>query len=123
MLEGGSPSEGQRLHPADFALWKSSKPGDPSWPSPWSPGRPGWHIECSAMASKIFGQRLDVHTGGLDLVFPHHENEEAQSCAHHSVEQWVDYWLHTGTPIATGLRWIALLAYVIITINVRYDRL
>lgn len=80
----------------DFALWKSAKEGEPSWDSPWSKGRPGWHIECSTMASNIFGSQIDIHAGGLDLKFPHHENEEAQSCAHHSINQWVNYWLHTG---------------------------
>lgn len=80
----------------DFALWKSAKPGEPSFPSPWGPGRPGWHIECSAMASHFFGSRVDLHTGGIDLKFPHHENEEAQSCAYHNQSQWVNYWLHTG---------------------------
>lgn len=82
--------------PLDFALWKSAKPGEPSFPSPWGEGRPGWHIECSAMASHFFGSRVDLHTGGIDLKFPHHENEEAQSCAYHSKAQWVNYWLHTG---------------------------
>lgn len=63
----------------DFALWKNSKPGEPAWDSPWGLGRPGWHIECSAMASDIFGSSLDIHTGGVDLKFPHHDNEIAQS--------------------------------------------
>lgn len=65
--------------PNDFALWKKSKAGEPSWDSPWGKGRPGWHIECSAMASAIFGSTLDIHTGGIDLKFPHHDNEIAQS--------------------------------------------
>ncbi|CAD7011642.1 cysteine--tRNA ligase, mitochondrial [Ceratitis capitata] len=83
--------------PADFALWKAQKcENEPAWPSPWGPGRPGWHIECSTLASMIFGQQLDFHAGGLDLRFPHHENEEAQSCAYHGSEQWVNYWLHSG---------------------------
>ncbi|XP_039957355.1 probable cysteine--tRNA ligase, mitochondrial [Bactrocera tryoni] len=82
---------------ADFALWKAQKTeSEPAWPSPWGAGRPGWHIECSTLASMVFGQRLDFHAGGLDLRFPHHENEEAQSCAYHSTHQWVNYWLHTG---------------------------
>lgn len=82
----------------DFALWKGSKPGEPCWPSPWGPGagRPGWHIECSTMASDILGSNIDIHSGGVDLLFPHHENEEAQSCVYHGVEQWVNYWLHSG---------------------------
>ncbi|XP_059607723.1 cysteine--tRNA ligase, mitochondrial [Phlebotomus argentipes] len=81
---------------ADFALWKAAKEGEPFWESPWGPGRPGWHIECSAMASKILGSTIDIHAGGIDLRFPHHENEEAQSCAYHGCERWVNYWLHTG---------------------------
>ncbi|KAL7296928.1 hypothetical protein TKK_0009369 [Trichogramma kaykai] len=80
----------------DFALWKKSKENEPHWESPWGRGRPGWHIECSAIASAIFGNNIDIHSGGIDLAFPHHENEEAQSCCHHNVEQWVNYWLHTG---------------------------
>jgi cysteinyl-tRNA synthetase len=81
--------------PADFALWKSSKPGEPAWDSPWGPGRPGWHIECSAMSSKLLGDTIDIHGGGLDLMFPHHENELAQSeCA--SGKMFVRHWLHNG---------------------------
>lgn len=88
---------------ADFALWKASKPGEPSWPSPWGQGRPGWHIECSAMASKVLGKTFDIHSGGIDLAFPHHDNELAQSeaywCDSHAVskgEQWVNYFIHMG---------------------------
>ncbi|KAK2582631.1 hypothetical protein KPH14_004913 [Odynerus spinipes] len=80
----------------DFALWKAAKDNEPYWESPWGRGRPGWHIECSAMASAIFGKTIDIHSGGIDLIFPHHENEEAQSCCYHTVEQWVNYWLHSG---------------------------
>ena len=69
---------GQRSK-SDFALWKRSKPGEPSWPSPWGAGRPGWHIECSVMASAVFGENMDIHSGGIDLAFPHHDNEMAQS--------------------------------------------
>jgi cysteinyl-tRNA synthetase len=81
---------------ADFALWKGAKPGEPFWESDFGNGRPGWHIECSAMASQIFGNNLDFHAGGVDLKFPHHENEEAQSCVFHNVDDWVSYWVHTG---------------------------
>ncbi|KAL8645556.1 MAG: hypothetical protein Q9210_006642 [Variospora velana] len=87
---------------ADFALWKSSKPGEPSWPSPWGNGRPGWHIECSAMASDKLGSQIDIHSGGVDLAFPHHDNELAQSeaywcdTAHPTQHQWVNYFLHMG---------------------------
>jgi len=82
-------------HPMDFALWKASKPGEPVWESPWGPGRPGWHIECSAMASKYLGQPFDIHGGGNDLIFPHHENEIAQSEGAKG-RQLARYWLHNG---------------------------
>ncbi|KAJ5573858.1 uncharacterized protein N7459_008285 [Penicillium hispanicum] len=82
---------------SDFALWKSSKPGEPSWSSSWGKGRPGWHIECSAMASARLGEQMDIHSGGIDLAFPHHDNELAQSEAYfHNHEQWVNYFLHMG---------------------------
>jgi cysteinyl-tRNA synthetase len=81
--------------PGDFALWKSSKPGEPSWDSPWGPGRPGWHIECSAMSMKYLGPHFDIHGGGLDLVFPHHENELVQSESYTGVP-FASYWLHNG---------------------------
>lgn len=81
--------------PLDFALWKAAKPGEPVWDSPWGPGRPGWHIECSAMAEKYLGRDFDIHGGGLDLVFPHHENEVAQSEGA-SGETFARYWLHNG---------------------------
>ncbi len=81
--------------PLDFALWKSSKPGEPWWDSPWGKGRPGWHIECSAMSEKYLGLPLDIHGGGQDLIFPHHENERAQSVAARGVE-FVNYWVHNG---------------------------
>ena len=74
-----SDSAPGKQHPADFALWKGVKPGEPSWDSPWGPGRPGWHIECSAMIKCCIGEQIDIHGGGIDLVFPHHENEIAQS--------------------------------------------
>lgn len=85
----------QKRHPMDFALWKASKPGEPLWDSPWGPGRPGWHIECSAMASRYLGQPFDIHGGGNDLIFPHHENEIAQSEGA-TGRQLARYWLHNG---------------------------
>ncbi|KAK7605463.1 hypothetical protein V9T40_007321 [Parthenolecanium corni] len=85
-----------KRNPADFVLWKQVKQDEPYWRSPWGLGRPGWHISCSAMASEYFGNKVDIHSGGIDLMFPHHENEESQCCAFHNVNQWVDYWLHTG---------------------------
>ncbi|CNC98555.1 cysteinyl-tRNA synthetase [Yersinia frederiksenii] len=84
-----------KRNPMDFVLWKMSKPGEPSWESPWGPGRPGWHIECSAMNGKQLGAHFDIHGGGSDLMFPHHENEIAQStCAHDG--PYVNYWMHSG---------------------------
>ncbi|MBT0665214.1 cysteine--tRNA ligase [Geobacter pelophilus] len=85
----------RKENPMDFALWKSSKPGEPAWESPWGPGRPGWHIECSAMSMKFLGETFDIHGGGKDLVFPHHENEIAQSEAANG-KQFVRYWMHNG---------------------------
>jgi cysteinyl-tRNA synthetase len=81
--------------PLDFVLWKRAKPGEPWWPSPWGPGRPGWHIECSVMSQSLLGARFDIHGGGLDLKFPHHENEIAQSCAA-SGEEFAKVWMHNG---------------------------
>ncbi|WP_116473505.1 cysteine--tRNA ligase [Zobellella maritima] len=87
--------EQSKRNPLDFVLWKQSKPGEPSWPSPWGAGRPGWHIECSAMNGKHLGKHFDIHGGGSDLQFPHHENEIAQSCcANHS--PYVNTWMHSG---------------------------
>ena len=92
--EGGGMADRKRAS-ADFALWKSAKPGEPSWPSPWGAGRPGWHIECSAMSRKLLGETFDIHGGGLDLMFPHHENEVAQSeCCHG--KPMAKYWMHNG---------------------------
>jgi cysteinyl-tRNA synthetase len=92
--EGGEMAERKRS-PGDFALWKGAKPGEPAWDSPWGKGRPGWHIECSAMSVRILGETFDIHGGGLDLIFPHHENEIAQSeCAHGKPQ--AKYWLHNG---------------------------
>ncbi|WP_373997658.1 cysteine--tRNA ligase [Bdellovibrio bacteriovorus] len=102
-LSGRNPEELQagarvdidekKRNPMDFALWKAAKPGEVSWPSPWGPGRPGWHIECSAMIQNIFGDQIDIHGGGMDLIFPHHENEIAQSegC---TGKHFVKYWMH-----------------------------
>jgi cysteinyl-tRNA synthetase len=102
--EGSLTTTTGKRSKSDFALWKSSKPGEPFWNSPWGFGRPGWHIECSAMASQIFGDRLDVHSGGVDLMFPHHDNEIAQSEARHGCRQWVNYFWHTGHLHIQGLK-------------------
>lgn len=96
-LDAGARVEVSELkkHPIDFALWKACKPGEPFWESPWGKGRPGWHIECSVMATKFLGETIDIHAGGADLVFPHHENEIAQSEAY-SGKPYVHYWIHNG---------------------------
>ncbi|KAH9929551.1 tRNA synthetases class I (C) catalytic domain-containing protein [Epithele typhae] len=108
LLEEGEGALGAgtmgRRSPADFALWKASKPGEPEWPSPWGPGRPGWHIECSVMASAILGENMDIHSGGVDLAFPHHDNEIAQSEAYHECSAWVNYFIHTGHLHIEGLK-------------------
>jgi cysteinyl-tRNA synthetase len=94
------PAPGKH-HPLDFALWKAAKPGEPSWPSPWGPGRPGWHIECSVMSTRYLGQPFDIHSGGADLIFPHHENEIAQSEAA-ADKPYAKYWLHHGHVMIRG---------------------
>ncbi|MGW4352699.1 cysteine--tRNA ligase [Nocardia sp. NPDC004582] len=91
--QGESAGTGKK-DPRDFTLWKAAKPGEPNWPSPWGPGRPGWHLECSAMAEFYLGAEFDIHCGGMDLVFPHHENEIAQSRA--AGDGFARYWLHNG---------------------------
>ncbi|KAF9218788.1 hypothetical protein BS17DRAFT_719552 [Gyrodon lividus] len=102
--EGALSTDSGKRSVSDFALWKASKSGEPSWPSPWGPGRPGWHIECSVMASAIFGDNMDIHSGGVDLAFPHHDNELAQSEAFHECNAWVNYFIHTGHLHIEGLK-------------------
>jgi cysteinyl-tRNA synthetase len=97
--EDTGSSAGKR-DPRDFALWKGAKPGEPSWQTPWGPGRPGWHLECSAMSTRYLGPRFDIHGGGLDLLFPHHENERAQSLA--AGDPFARYWLHNGLVRMSG---------------------
>jgi len=94
----------EKRNPNDFALWKKSKPGEPAWPSKWGPGRPGWHIECSVMATHIMKEYLDIHAGGEDLKFPHHDNEMAQSEAYLGRQQWVNYFWHAGHLHIQGLK-------------------
>jgi cysteinyl-tRNA synthetase len=111
-LSGQRPAEMQpaedadadraKRSPLDFALWKGAKPGEPAWETPWGPGRPGWHLECSAMATKYLGGTFDIHGGGLDLVFPHHENEVAQS--HAAGDGFARYWLHNGLVTIDGVK-------------------
>ena len=97
-LKAGSRIEVSKLkkNPMDFVLWKPSADGDPGWESPWGRGRPGWHLECSVMSEKYLGKQFDIHGGGLDLIFPHHENEIAQSCSNNSSEKFSNYWVHNG---------------------------
>lgn len=95
-LSNNENIENTKINSSDFALWKSSKIGEPFWESPWGKGRPGWHIECSVMASEFFGENMDIHSGGIDLAFPHHDNEMAQSESYFDCKQWVNYFLHTG---------------------------
>ncbi|MFT3661104.1 MAG: cysteine--tRNA ligase [Gordonia sp. (in: high G+C Gram-positive bacteria)] len=97
--QGESAGTGKR-DPRDFTLWKAAKPGEPSWPTPWGPGRPGWHLECSAMATSLLGGEFDIHCGGMDLIFPHHENEIAQS--HGAGDGFARYWLHNGWVTMSG---------------------
>jgi len=86
----------RKRHPLDFALWKAAKPGEPQWDSPWGPGRPGWHIECSVMSNFYLGPTFDIHGGGMDLLFPHHENERAQSMAAYDGSGFARFWVHNG---------------------------
>ena len=103
MLSGGGDREvfgaGNKRHPADFALWKFSKPGEPSWPSPWGDGRPGWHSECVVMSLSLLGDGFDLHCGGMDLKFPHHENERAQAVA--LGRDFANHWMHNGFVVDT----------------------
>ena len=94
----------RKRSPGDFALWKSAKPGEPAWDSPWGKGRPGWHIECSAMSRRILGETFDIHGGGLDLIFPHHENEIAQSECVHLGKPFAQIWMHNGFVTVDGAK-------------------
>ena len=100
LQSAGDAEDTFKRDPRDFALWKSSKPGEPSWPTPWGPGRPGWHLECSAMAHAYLGDAFDIHGGGLDLVFPHHENEIAQSEA--AGQKFAQLWMHNAWVTTSG---------------------
>ena len=93
-----------KKNPADFILWKPSEPGQPGWNSPWGYGRPGWHLECSAMSSKLLGDSFDIHGGGSDLIFPHHENECAQSLCAHPHSKFAQYWVHSGMLMVDGVK-------------------
>ncbi|HRD27378.1 MAG TPA: cysteine--tRNA ligase [Caulobacter sp.] len=103
-----------KRHPADFVLWKPSKPGEPEWPSPWGAGRPGWHIECSAMIEATLGLPIDIHGGGIDLQFPHHENELAQGVCAHGGGEYARYWMHNGFLDMAGEKMSKSLGNVVI---------
>jgi L-cysteine:1D-myo-inositol 2-amino-2-deoxy-alpha-D-glucopyranoside ligase len=92
---GNRPDDRYKRHPLDFVLWQAQAPGEPAWPSPWGPGRPGWHIECSTMAERFLGETIDVHGGGADLAFPHHESEIAQAVCATGAERFARFWMHT----------------------------
>jgi cysteinyl-tRNA synthetase len=103
MMAGARIEPGEaKEHPMDFVLWKAAKPGEPSWTSPWGEGRPGWHIECSAMSLRYLGESIDIHGGGQDLIFPHHENEIAQSEGFTGLKPFAKYWLHNGLVQLSG---------------------
>ncbi|MDU0478943.1 cysteine--tRNA ligase [Staphylococcus chromogenes] len=115
MDQGESDGTGKR-DPRDFAMWKAAKPGEPSWPTPWGRGRPGWHIECTAMATKYLGANFDIHCGGLDLQFPHHENEIAQ--AHAAGDGFANYWMHNGWVTMSGEKMSKSLGNVLSVPNI-----
>lgn len=104
----------EKRNPFDFALWKAAKPGEPYWESPWGKGRPGWHIECSVMSTRFLGSQIDIHGGGQDLIFPHHENERAQSEAALGVRPWVKYWVHVGYLTIRGEKMSKSLGNIIV---------
>ena len=102
-----------KKNPVDFVLWKPSKMEDPGWESPWGRGRPGWHLECSVMSEKYLGKNFDIHGGGLDLIFPHHENEIAQSCSNNNTKNFANYWVHNGFVTINGEKMSKSLGNVI----------
>lgn len=124
-LEAGARVEvdPRKKDPVDFALWKAAKPDEPKWPSPWGEGRPGWHIECSTMSLKYLGMSFDIHGGGQDLIFPHHENEIAQSESYLSKKPFVRYWLHNGFITVEGEKMAKSVGNIILVRDVlnRYD--
>lgn len=115
-LDQGESAGTGKKDPRDFTMWKAAKPGEPSWPTPWGAGRPGWHIECTAMATKYLGAEFDIHGGGLDLKFPHHENENAQ--AHAAGDPFARYWMHNGWVTMAGEKMSKSLGNVLSVPNV-----
>jgi len=114
---GNNPDDPLKDDPLDFVLWQAQKPGEPAWPSPWSPGRPGWHIECSAMSTRYLGDQLDIHGGGADLVFPHHTCEIAQSENATGVHPFTRYWLHVGMVRLAGEKMSKSLGNLVLVRN------
>ncbi len=124
LREGGGERDivgEEKRHPADFVLWKAAKPGEPTWDSPWGPGRPGWHTECVAMSLDLLGEGFDIHTGGLDLVFPHHENERAQAVA--LSRRFATHWMHHGFVELEGEKMSKSLGNVrnLLDLSAQYD--
>jgi L-cysteine:1D-myo-inositol 2-amino-2-deoxy-alpha-D-glucopyranoside ligase len=115
---GNEPDDPNKQDPLDFVLWLAAKPGEPTWESPWGPGRPGWHIECSAMAMRVLGPTLDIHGGGADLIFPHHECEIAQSENATDVQPFSRYWVHVGMVEYQGEKMSKSLGNLVIASNV-----
>ena len=115
-LDQGEQTVAGKRDPRDFAMWKAAKPGEPAWDTPWGRGRPGWHIECSAMATTYLGAEFDIHCGGLDLQFPHHENEQAQ--AHAAGDPFARYWMHNGWVTMSGEKMSKSLGNVLSVPNV-----
>jgi L-cysteine:1D-myo-inositol 2-amino-2-deoxy-alpha-D-glucopyranoside ligase len=115
---GNVPDDPNKRDPLDFVLWQAAKPGEPTWESPWGPGRPGWHIECSAMAMKVLGPTVDIHGGGADLMFPHHECEIAQSENATKVRPFTRYWMHAGMVEYQGEKMSKSLGNLVIASNV-----
>lgn len=101
---GNNPNDPNKRDPLDFVLWQQGNPGDPTWPSPWGPGRPGWHIECSAMSTRYLGPQVDIHGGGSDLIFPHHPCEIAQTEPVTGKKPFVNYWMHSGAVALDGTK-------------------
>lgn len=120
---GNNPNDPLKRDPLDFVLWQQSKPDEPAWESPWGPGRPGWHIECSAMSLRYLGDTIDIHGGGEDLIFPHHESEIAQSVNYTSVTPFVRYWVHTAMVYMGGQKMSKSLGNLVMVRKLRrqYD--
>lgn len=114
---GGNPNDPLKKGPLDFLLWQSAKPDEPSWDSPWSKGRPGWHIECTAMIKKYLGEQIDIHGGGTDLKFPHHDSEIAQGESYSGKAPYVKYWMHTGTVLMQGEKMAKSLGNLVMVSN------